>query len=1117
MATIDAQDLRKRIRHFQVLIMGRANTGKTTILQKVCNTTDQPEIYDTKGKKIDAAIVNSSIKRGNHDITNEMVFKSNPIFIFHDSCGFEAGCEEEFENMKKFISERAHATKLEERIHAICSVVAIFTKFEALRPFAYGEIKKELKGVLSEERSKRIAQRVEELFTKTCVLDQLCNPENRARPKSYTTNCDTLLESTTLALDDEELRLCLVSMQQSNLELCIKCAITILMDRAHQLFGILRFDYEAYQYQIARWFPHLKWYSSTHAHDPYPWLLLACSQDRFYVPNNDNLFANIEQEDIIHILQPLEAATMIVLEYSTFLLKNLECVKSAVDCYLKSPMAVAVEKGAKEICCQGYDREELEKKILEFILENRLSKDLTEKNVQVGQRIMNLQQKILVVIIQNMPQKNKKARQAKTQRAPGSKFFSKNYIDSVKDLDDADYIDEENSYSDLDDEGWIMSLPEHEMTDLSAVSDSEGEKQGHGHVVKGNLDHIDRGIKRQAVGDGQSSCEVSDEEGVEEFEAYQILTAAEEFWQKLFTKHINRLDVAPLKGKGSYTGTSRSSFYRNQSKLCQAAVGTAKLSNFFQCSISVPYTAQPTTIEVDQSNSTSFEPDTPADADDHQSINPPEPPAQFQDMAPELLSDMTTSNNNTEAMPKAASFLDPTADDELDPPHIPIGKVIKGLIKDTTKYKSFSAQFKLHAIRNYLELFERYRQIPNIKNPAIQASLAIAKSVGKGPYLACMIRRLVVYIHRFKTLPPSRAGKHHAHPSLLNNERVYQAVRRFLTIQEAGKITPHKLQHEVNKTIIPALGLDLGKNTISKNCVRHWLKKLGYELTSVKKGVYVNGHERADIVEYRKAFLAQVAENEHLRNEYDDTTLEVIEPNLLPGERKHVPVHHDESIFRSNELQQRIAEENALPVNECLKCYDSHKINFPGKNADGWWTAEMLVQQVEQVIPLFERTHPGAVAKFFFDQSAAHGAFAVDALNASEMNVKPGGKQRHMHSTLIPTDNPNLALCGVAQDMCFAEDLPSDHQFYEFCGQPKGLQALADSTFPTARRLVPELLNACPTKVIWAFYRKMWCYMDAYRKGLNAKQAEYAVKKYRSHRKVGAGIMMDMAILNNPE
>ncbi|KAG1845274.1 hypothetical protein C8R48DRAFT_750779 [Suillus tomentosus] len=114
MATIDAQELRESIGRFRVLIVGRANAGKTTILQKVCNTTDQPEVYDAKGNK-----------RGNHDITNEMVFKSNPSFVFHDSCGFEAGSEEEFESMKRFISERVHATKLEERIHAIWQVTTL--------------------------------------------------------------------------------------------------------------------------------------------------------------------------------------------------------------------------------------------------------------------------------------------------------------------------------------------------------------------------------------------------------------------------------------------------------------------------------------------------------------------------------------------------------------------------------------------------------------------------------------------------------------------------------------------------------------------------------------------------------------------------------------------------------------------------------------------------------------------------------------------------------------------------------------------------------------------------------------------------------------------------------
>ncbi|KAF7975143.1 hypothetical protein HWV62_10305, partial [Athelia sp. TMB] len=120
------------------------------------------------------------------------------------------------------------------------------------------------------------------------------------------------------------------------------------------------------------------------------------------------------------------------------------------------------------------------------------------------------------------------------------------------------------------------------------------------------------------------------------------------------------------------------------------------------------------------------------------------------------------------------------------------------------------------------------------------------------------------------------------------------------------QITPHKLQREVNNTIIPALGLDLGKATISESSARRWLKKLGYEYTVAKKGVYVDSHERPDVVAYREKFLAIVAASEHLRATYDDKTLEIIEPTLSEGEKKHVPLHHDESIFRPNEMQQRV-------------------------------------------------------------------------------------------------------------------------------------------------------------------------------------------------------------------
>ena len=62
------------------------------------------------------------LQRGEHDIENEMVFKSNPGFVFHDSRGFEAGGSSEFQTVKKFIANRAEQKILSDRLHAIWSI-----------------------------------------------------------------------------------------------------------------------------------------------------------------------------------------------------------------------------------------------------------------------------------------------------------------------------------------------------------------------------------------------------------------------------------------------------------------------------------------------------------------------------------------------------------------------------------------------------------------------------------------------------------------------------------------------------------------------------------------------------------------------------------------------------------------------------------------------------------------------------------------------------------------------------------------------------------------------------------------------------------------------------------
>jgi GTPase SAR1 family protein len=44
--------LRKRFERFRILIIGRANAGKTTILRRVCKTREDPEIYNSAGEKV---------------------------------------------------------------------------------------------------------------------------------------------------------------------------------------------------------------------------------------------------------------------------------------------------------------------------------------------------------------------------------------------------------------------------------------------------------------------------------------------------------------------------------------------------------------------------------------------------------------------------------------------------------------------------------------------------------------------------------------------------------------------------------------------------------------------------------------------------------------------------------------------------------------------------------------------------------------------------------------------------------------------------------------------------------------------------------------------------------
>jgi len=88
-----AQDARAKFKRFRILVVGRANTGKTTLqFRKSAMPQKSPR---------------SSMSKGIRSMS-----MSNPGFVFHDSCGFEAGGEDEATCLGAHICEgieRAHS------------------------------------------------------------------------------------------------------------------------------------------------------------------------------------------------------------------------------------------------------------------------------------------------------------------------------------------------------------------------------------------------------------------------------------------------------------------------------------------------------------------------------------------------------------------------------------------------------------------------------------------------------------------------------------------------------------------------------------------------------------------------------------------------------------------------------------------------------------------------------------------------------------------------------------------------------------------------------------------------------------------------------------------------
>jgi hypothetical protein len=160
---------------------------------------------------------------------------------------------------------------------------------------------------------------------------------------------------------------------------------------------------------------------------------------------------------------------------------------------------------------------------------------------------------------------------------------------------------------------------------------------------------------------------------------------------------------------------------------------------------------------------------------------------------------------------------------------------------------------------------------------------------------------------------------------------------------------------------------------VSIRTARRWLHREGFRFTEHRKGLYFDGHERPDVVEYRqRVFIPQIKEHRRRIVEYvvGDVAREVVKPVENFVERRLVLVSHDESTTQANDGKGKSwVHENEHPLKKkglgrgihqsdviCstigwLKLA-SQSLEY-GKNYEGYWNGELFVKQVGQ-----EKTTP---------------------------------------------------------------------------------------------------------------------------------------------------------------
>ena len=190
------------------------------------------------------------------------------------------------------------------------------------------------------------------------------------------------------------------------------------------------------------------------------------------------------------------------------------------------------------------------------------------------------------------------------------------------------------------------------------------------------------------------------------------------------------------------------------------------------------------------------------------------------------------------------------------------------------------------------------------------ASEMVSKVQGCGVSRARRLREWILTFSRSGELPVHNYGQ--PKWNVLDDEDISQSLQSLLMSHSKGcYITASNVVVVVSGTTMQEKFSRSGisRPSISERTACRWLKRLSWRYGPMKNGIYIDGHEREDVVAYRTAFVARWKEYEKRFHTWDSNGVEHLPQNAFwvpgaGGRFRLILVTHDESVFYQNDFRK---------------------------------------------------------------------------------------------------------------------------------------------------------------------------------------------------------------------